>query len=498
MPGKLSENPAAELIREIAESRLTGALRLARERAKAVVYFEAGQLLFASSNLRAHRLREMLKRRGFTDEHFSETPGRTSDNEVAVALLKSGSLTSEALAAIRADQVSDVLRVALLWRDGSWDFDPRARPANEDRVKVDVKQVLLECARHLPVGFVTSRFPAVTGTYLPVGDIQGATGLLPAEAFVLSRATGGVSLSELTALSGLGEPEALRIIYALSLSGQLQRSDWPSALSAEPSRGLKTTGPWPADSSASSQPVAAADTEESDPGSVDALFERLDAAKDYYEVLDVGRTATSDEIKRAYHALARLFHPDRFHKREAALRRNIESAFARIAQAYETLSNQSLRAGYDKRQTSKTRAARRDPSPTPQPSNGGRDTAPSSGTSRAETSFQCGIEALQSNRHEEAIRLFAEAAMLSPREARYRAHYGHSLIKQAKTRRIAEGELQAALSLDPDNTSYRVMLAELYKELGLRRRAEGELQRALVADPKNQTARELLLSLKSK
>ena len=105
---------------------------------------------------------------------------------------------------------------------------------------------------------------------------------------------------------------------------------------------------------------------------------------------------------------------------------------------------------------------------------------------------------MQSNRQEEAIRLLAEAAMLSPREARYRAHYGHALIKKANTRRMAEGELLAALAIDPDNTSYRVMLAELYQELGLRRRAQGELERALVSDPKNQTAQQLLLSLKNK
>ena len=497
MPGQLNENPAAELIREIAETQLTGALRLARSRAKAVIYFEAGQLLLASSNLRAHRLREILKRRGFADAQFGETSGKASDQELAAALLQSGRLTAETLVAIRTDQVSEVLRLALLWIEGTWEFDPRVRLADEAHVQIDLNRILLECARQLPPGFVTSRFPEMTGRYLPGANIQGGTDLQPVEAFVLSRAVSGVTLSELTALSGLSEAEALRTIYVLSLSGQLQRSDWPSALSAETSRALKTPGHGAADDLPSAQTVAAA-TEEVDSGDVDALFARLAAAKDYYEVLDVGRAATVDEIKSTYHTLARRFHPDRFHQREAALRRSIDSAFARIAQAYETLRDPSLRASYDKRQTSKSRAARREPSPPAKGSNGGRDAPSASETRNAETSFQRGLEAMQSNRPEEAIRLLAEAAMLSPREARYRAHYGHALIKQAKTRRMAEGELQAAVSLDPDNTTYRVMLAELYKELGLRRRAEGELQRALAADPKNQAARALLLSLQSK
>jgi curved DNA-binding protein CbpA len=326
---------------------------------------------------------------------------------------------------------------------------------------------------------------------------EGAT-LLPVEAFVLSRASGGVTLGELTALSGLKEAEALRAIYSLSLSGQLLRSDWPRALSNESSRMLRTLAQKAADGPASSSTTTTTSVEEVDPGNVDVLFKRLAEARDFYEVLDVAQTATSDEIKTAYHALARTFHPDRFHKSEAALRRNIDSAFARIAQAYETLSNQSSRTTYDQKQKPKGREGRRQATSPTQPTNGGGDKKPKSEAARAENSFQRGMEAMKSNRHNEAVPLLAEAAMLAPREARYRAHYGHALIKQANTRRMAEGELQAALTLDPENPSYRVMLAELYQELGLRRRAEGEVQRALLADPKNQSARELLLSLKSK
>src|SRR5260370_16985518 len=93
MPGKLSENPAAELIREIAESQLTGALRLARERAKAVIYFETGQLVLASSNLRAHRLRETLKRSGFKAKKFGESFANPSNKELALSLFQSAPFT---------------------------------------------------------------------------------------------------------------------------------------------------------------------------------------------------------------------------------------------------------------------------------------------------------------------------------------------------------------------------------------------------------------------
>jgi curved DNA-binding protein CbpA len=495
MTGKLSKNPAAELIREIAETRRSGALRLARERAKAVIYFEAGQLVLASSNLRAHRLREILKRRGFPDARLGGSSAQTPDEQLAANLIKSGALTPETLAAIRTDQASDILRVALLWIDGTWEFDPRVRLAEGDLVQVDLNRLLLECGRHLPAGFVTSRFLGTNGTYLQDARNQGGMPLMPSEAFVISRASTSVNLSELTALSGVSEEEALRTIYALSLSGNLQRSDWPIVFGSEtpdktstPTRRV-TGGPPPP------QNGADAATEVVDPDEIDIFFARLSAARDYYEVLDVGRTATSVEIKSAYHALARRFHPDRFHKDETGLRRRIDSAFARIAQAYETLSDPSLRASYNAKETSKSRMARREAAPA---AKGKPATSAGSETIRAEASFERGIEAMQRNRHDEAVRHFAEAANLSPRDARYRAHYGHALITKSTTRRLAESELQAAVSLDPENPSYRVMLAELYKELGLRRRAEGELERALAADPKNEAARSLLLSLKSK
>ena len=61
MNGQLSEHPLAELISEIAAKNLSGALRITRGRVKAVVYFEAGTLTYATANLRAYRLSEYLR-----------------------------------------------------------------------------------------------------------------------------------------------------------------------------------------------------------------------------------------------------------------------------------------------------------------------------------------------------------------------------------------------------------------------------------------------------
>jgi len=59
---------------------------------------------------------------------------------------------------------------------------------------------------------------------------------------------------------------------------------------------------------------------------------------DYYEVLGVAKTASQDEIKKAFHKLAHKFHPDKG---------GDEKKFKEINEAYQVLSDKSKRSQYD-------------------------------------------------------------------------------------------------------------------------------------------------------
>jgi curved DNA-binding protein CbpA len=66
--------------------------------------------------------------------------------------------------------------------------------------------------------------------------------------------------------------------------------------------------------------------------------------ENYYRALEVTPLASSDEIQRAYRALARRFHPDLNPRPGAAMR------MASINMAYEVLSDPAKRAAYDRKE----------------------------------------------------------------------------------------------------------------------------------------------------
>ena len=65
--------------------------------------------------------------------------------------------------------------------------------------------------------------------------------------------------------------------------------------------------------------------------------------RDYYDVLGVGRTASADEIKKAYRSKAKELHPDR--NRDC---KKSEAAFKEVNEAYDCLKDDQRKAAYDR------------------------------------------------------------------------------------------------------------------------------------------------------
>lgn len=372
MNGRLSDHLLAELVREISDARLSGALRLERERAKAAVYFDAGEVATAVSNVRALRFVEVLRRSGAVDAGrlYAAVGERMSDEQAAVELVRAGALDEAGLKRFQERQSKEVLGEALRWTEGEWMFDPRVRLMAAQVLRLDVSGLLAEAARGLPPESAADRMRDDEQLLAPTEGfeekVHAGLRLLPAEAFVMSRVNAPARLGEVIAVSGLPEDETRRAVYVLVLGGLLTRTGGrrilpPEVLKLAAQQRAAAASATETPASEASRPTgeperpAAAEPEPDKVGTVEELF-ALARGETHYEVLGVARSASADEVKRVYYSHARRLHPDRFRRdADEEARQRIDAAFARVAQAYDVLHDAPLRAAYDLKLSKKSK-----------------------------------------------------------------------------------------------------------------------------------------------
>jgi len=69
--------------------------------------------------------------------------------------------------------------------------------------------------------------------------------------------------------------------------------------------------------------------------------------KDYYKILDIPKSASEDDIRKAYKKRALFHHPDRHSTATEAIQKEQEKNFKDVGEAYEVLSDQKKRFRYD-------------------------------------------------------------------------------------------------------------------------------------------------------
>jgi curved DNA-binding protein CbpA len=198
--------------------------------------------------------------------------------------------------------------------------------------------------------------------------------------------------------------------------------------------------------------------------------------QDLYQVLGVSSGARTDEVRRAYYALARKFHPDKFRKEE--IKAKAEKSFARITEAYSTLVNADLRQKYN--EEAAAHAGHRN-------DNRAADT-----TEIARQNFRHGREHLEHGRLAEALSSLQNACDQDPTRAEYFELLGTTQARNPRLRKQAEENLQKAIEISPTRANAYAMLGSLYERAGTTDRAREMYRRALQWDPENELARKAL------
>jgi curved DNA-binding protein CbpA len=214
-------------------------------------------------------------------------------------------------------------------------------------------------------------------------------------------------------------------------------------------------------------------------------------SKNYYDLLGVPFNASPDEIKRAYYALAKKYHPDHYFRSDTGeLKKSLGTIFSVLTQAFDTLKVPATRASYDARILREAGGGEEKSTPAQASS-----VKEASIQKLAELNYRQGRGHFDHQDYWSAIEAFRQSVRLEPRNARYRYWLAMSLIKNPKWRREAEEHLLEAIKLEQFNPSHYVGLALLYKESGMLKRAESQLRQALQVAPGDKSAQNALIEL---
>jgi curved DNA-binding protein CbpA len=519
--GQLGEKLVADLIREIAHKNASGLLRLSRGKTIKALFFDSGVPVYAISNLSNEQLENRLIAEGLASQEQIDQARERADRPYRMpsTLVEMAVIGEAQMRKLVRDLVMEILRSLFEWTEGDYVFDARIRAAHDVTLEMSTADILLEGARHgAGIKQIADALAPPDGVLVraKTRTAQLDSGrLMSIESYVLSRIESATSVSEVGSLTGIAESDAHRAVCALVAAGF-----------------LKVVG----------HERDTTDEQEIDAEAMDRLREdvarRLHfyASADHYEVLGSTRQATTAEIKAAYYQLAKRFHPDRHrHSEHGELRGQLETLFALITQAYDTLSEPSQRAAYDERirkspNSQPTSPINTQPIAKAEPSQNGSplQQANGSGESKAkhygarssgplpfvnpdtiapaeapqlaraainnpaqvaEQFYNRGRGLFEKKQYHGAVHMLREAVKLDPSRAPYHFHLGMALVRNPRTRHEAEEHLSKAAELDPYNPQIRVKLGLLYKEVGLTKKSNNYFKEALSLDPDNRVAK---------
>ncbi len=206
-----------------------------------------------------------------------------------------------------------------------------------------------------------------------------------------------------------------------------------------------------------------------------SLSDRLESL-DYYQILEIQRDASQEEIKKSYFKQARRYHPDLFDRGlEAGIKEKIDAVFGFLTRAYQTLSDEGGRKQYDKQLDAAPKVVGRRKE-----------------DKRAEIKFRQAKTLFDQTRYQEAMILLQESVRLDSNKSRYFLLLALTQAKLPAFQKKAVDNFKKAIDLEPWSPDAYLGLGILYKNEGMPVMATKYLKKALQVDPDNRAAKKEL------
>ena len=360
LAGSFLTHPSAELVAEISQARLTGSLRVSDHDRKCILYFKSGDIAFAVSNARSSRLFDMMiAKHRINRDDLAQIPNFTNDFEFAAFLESKGFLSRAERDELFVEQIKAIVIDVMSWTEGDWSFTSLARLRDGLAFNVEAIELLVDYGRCLSVPTILGRFRSLEESFCRTETDAGQITLAFDELKLLSRFGGSkLSVKELLSDRTLPESATVKALYTLWLAGLLARSEWNPAFDESSIASIQNAklelkreavvAGYKAEPVKPQTPAAPIEPKTEEVKiTVEEYLARAEGADTFYDMLGVDHKADIAHIKRAYFSLAKVFHPDHFHKEESGLLRRVQNAFTQLAQAHETLKNEATRETYD-------------------------------------------------------------------------------------------------------------------------------------------------------
>jgi tetratricopeptide (TPR) repeat protein len=365
--GRLEELPLPRLLLALLRERFTGAITLSRDRVGKRFLFRDGLPIFAESNLASESLGvQLLDSRRIQRADYNRLVAHVERERCkeGKALLDLGLLDAKGLFLALKDQVRIRIVECFGWPHGEFFVEPASEPpADAQPFRAEIYSLLQE---GIETHWSSERV---------LGDLQARMELFPERSERTLRIAAKLRSDEsvgtlLEALDGsctlwravqaARTPRALAALWVLDACDALAYREVqklePGEVTAREIEIVAEGEAAPAPprsrpaSAPSRSPAAAVD-----PGAVAALREEISAkhAKlgqlGHYELLGVEPGCDAAEIKRAYHAAAKIYHPDTLARSglDAQARAEANRVFAEMSKAHAALSDPEQRREYD-------------------------------------------------------------------------------------------------------------------------------------------------------
>ena len=527
MKGDLTRDALGDVIRKLYVNRKSGILHLAQDKTSKRIYFRKGSMIFANSDVESDRLGEFLIRQQIIDREAFERVSkvmRETKNRFGRTLVELRFLTPEEMDGKVVEQIQAIIYSLFSWASGDYRFEQHESPVDEDIVlNLSTADIILEGTRRMDdMGKVRrvlgdpSRVLQTTED--PLLLYQKMSTLSQSEYFILSRVDGLSSMADILSISPIGEEQTLRCLYGLVSAGVIEPKGGASPLEEDVAMTAAWIPPPQAKPEAAAPPPAAPAYKPPPPSpprveipkrevqvgkpkieppaepsgpSPEEISIREDIIEKHaslheatlYDLLGITITANDGEVKRAYYAMAKKYHPDRHH---SPYLRNVhgllEELFGKITDGYQILSSPLGRSRYDAKIGAGGAAA--------DVASGGTHTSEETneGARRraAEERFKDGKRHFDEMHFFDAIQCLREAVRLHPKKS-YHKLLGQALMKNPKWLREAEEQFRLALKMDQFDAECYVGLGDIYESEGMSTRAQKMYEQAATYDPENET-----------